>query len=150
MGMTIRLLVLLLTFSGLGLGAALAGEKVRVELYFAENAPPAPEARLAPEKLHHRLKEVFGYRYYDLVQAQEIDLHHEWEHWFMPRKDFFIRVQPQPRQPGEPRFLDYEIYKDGFSVASGKFEPREGTPLFINGPFFHSGMFIFVLEARAQ
>ena len=53
-------------------------------------------------------------------------------------------------RPRRVRFLDYEIYKDGFSVASGRFEPREGTPLFINGPYFHSGMFIFVLEARPQ
>ncbi len=145
-----RFWVLLLAFSGLGLGAALAGDKVRVELYLAENTPPAPEAKLAPEKLHHRLKEVFGYKHYELIQAQEFDLHHEWEQWFMPRRDFFIRVQPQPRQPGQPRLLDYEIYKDGFSVASGRFEPREGTPLFINGPYFHAGMFIFVLEGRSE
>ena len=150
MRMILGFWVLFLAFSGLGLGAAFAGDKVKVELYLAENAPPAPDAKLAPEWLHHRLKEVFGYKHYELMQAQEFDLHHEWEQWFMPRRDFFIRVQPQPRQPGQPRVLDYEIYKDGFSVASGKFEPREGTPLFINGPYFHAGMFIFVLEARPQ
>jgi len=148
--MTLRFLVLLLAVSGLGLGAALAGDQVRVELYFAQNTPPASESRLAPEKLHRRLKEVFGFKHYELVQAQDFDLHHEWEHWFMPRKDFFIRVQPLPRQPGQPRALDYEIYKDGFSIANGKFEPREGTPLFINGPYFHSGMLIFVLEPRPE
>jgi hypothetical protein len=147
--MIFRFWVVLLAFSGLGLGAALAGEKVKVELYLAENGPPAPEAKLAPEKLHRRLIEVFGYKHYELVQADEIDMHHEWEQWFMPRKDFFMRVQPQPRVPGQPRVLDYEIYKDGFSIANGKFEPREGTPLFINGPFFHSGMLIFVLEPHA-
>ena len=150
MRMTLRLLVALLAFSGLGLAAARAGEQVKVELYLAENAPPPPEAKFAPEWLHHRLKEVFGYKHYELVQAQEFDLHHAWEHWVMPRRDFFIRVQPQPWQPGQPRVLDYEIFKDGFSVASGRFEPRDGTPLFINGPYFHSGMFVFVLMARPQ
>ena len=150
MRIILRFLVLFLAFSGLGLGVGLAGEKVKVELYFADNAPPAPGAKLAPEWLHHRLVPIFGYKHYELVRSEEFDLHHEWEQWFMPRRDFFIRVQPQPRVPGQPRILDYEIYKDGFSIANGKFEPREGTPLFINGPFFKSGMFIIVLEGHPQ
>ncbi len=44
--------------------------------------------------------------------------------------------------------LDYELYKDGFIVAKGQYEPRTGTPLFINGPDFKQGRLIFVLEAR--
>jgi len=143
-----RLLVLLLAFSGLGLGAGRAEEKVWIGLYLAENAPPPPDALLAPEKLHHQLHEVFGFKHYELIKAQEAGLRNEWAQWFMPRRDFFIRVEPLRRQPGEPRFIDYEIYKDGFIVAKGKYEPRAGTPLFINGPDFHLGRLIFVLDAR--
>jgi len=33
-------------------------------------------------------------------------------------------------------------------VAKGRFEPREGTPLFINGPDFKQGRLIFVLDAQ--
>ena len=143
-----ELLVLVLAFSGLGFGAALADDKVRAELYWAENGPPVPDAKLAPEKLHHRLKEVFGFKHYELMGSQEFEMRHEWEQWFVPRKDFFIRVEPLHREPGQPRILNYEIYKDGFIVASGKFEPRDGTPLFINGPDFNAGRFIYVLEAR--
>ncbi len=143
-----RFLVLFLAFSGLGLGAGFAGEKVWVGLYLAENGPPPPGAMLAPEIMHRRLHEVFGFKHYELVQAQEMELRNEWEQWFLPRKDFFIRVEPLRRQPGEPRLIDYEIYQDGFIVAKGTYEPREGTPLFINGPDFHQGRLIFVLEAR--
>jgi len=50
--------------------------------------------------------------------------------------------------PGEPRLIDYEIYQAGFILAKGTYEPHEETPLFINGPYFHQGMLIFVLEAR--
>jgi hypothetical protein len=146
--MTFRFLALFLAFSGLGLGAGLAGEKVWVGLYLAENAPPPPDAHLAPEQLHHQLHEVFGFRHYELKKSQEIELHSEWEQWFIPRRDFFIRVEPLRHQPGEPRLIDYEIYKDGFIVAKGTYEPREGTPLFINGPDFHQGRLILVLEAR--
>jgi hypothetical protein len=146
--MIFRLLVLILAFSGLGMGAGLAGEKVWVSLYLAENEPPPPGALPTPEKLHHRLHAVFGFKHYELLKAQDVELRNEWEQWFVPRKDFFIRVEPLRRQPGEPKFIDYEIYKDGFIVARGRYEPREGTPLFINGPDFHQGRLIFVLEAR--
>jgi hypothetical protein len=148
MQMNYRVLVLLLAFSGLGMGACFAGEKIWVGLYLAENGPPPPGAVLAPEKLHHRLHAVFGFKHYELVQAQEVELRNEWEQWFLPRKDFFIRVEPLRRQPGEPRLIDYEIYKDGFIVAKGTYEPQEETPLFINGPDFRQGRLIFVLEAR--
>jgi len=148
MRMSFSFLVLLLAFSGLGLGAGFAGETVWVGLYLAENGPPPPDALPAPEKLRYQLHEVFGFRHYELIQAQEVELRNEWEQWFMPRRDFFIRVEPLRRQPGEPKVIDYEIYKDGFIVAKGRYEPREGTPLFINGPDFHEGRLIFVLEAR--
>jgi hypothetical protein len=142
------LLLLALAFFGLGSGAALAGDKIWVGLFFAENSEPPADATLAPEKLHDRLKDVFGFKHYELVKSDEIELHREWEEWFVPRKDFFIRVQQSHLLPGEPKCIDYEIYKDGFIVAKGKYEPRQGTPLFINGPDFHEGRFIFVLKAR--
>ena len=141
-------MLLVVAFFGLVGGASLADDKVLVGLYLAENGPPPPEARLASEPLHHRLHTVFGFKHYELLKAEEVELHNEGEHWFMPRKDFFIRVQPLHREPGEPKLVDYEIYKDGFIVAKGKFEPRGDTPLFINGPDFHQGRLIFVLEAR--
>lgn len=147
---TFRFLALLLAFSGLAFGAANAADKVRVELYLAQNTAPEASAKVAPEKLHHRLKEVFGFKHYVLMQSEDFDLHHEWKQWFLPRKDFFIQVEPRKHEQGQPRILDYEIYKDGFLVANGHFEPRDGTPLFINGPDFHQGRFIFVLEAKPQ
>ena len=104
---------------------------------------------VAPEPLHRRLHEVFGFKHYELIKAQDVALHDEWQHWFVPRQDFFIRVEPLKHTPGEPRYVDYEIYKDGFIVAKGKYQPRDGTPLFINGPDFNQGRLIFVLEPRA-
>lgn len=140
--------MLLLAFTGLGFGASFAAGKVWVGLYLAENKPPPENSTQAPEPLHHRLNQVFGFKHYELLKSQDVALHDEWEHWFVPRKDFFIRLEPLRHEPGAPRFIDYEIYKDGFIVAKGKYEPREGTPLFINGPDFKDGRLIFVLEPR--
>jgi len=150
MRMSVRFLALLLAFSAWGVGASRAEEKVWVGLYLAENGPPPPGTVLAPEKLGHRLRVVFGFKHYELIQAQEIELGNEWEQWFVPRRDFFIRVEPLVRRDGEPRRIDYEIYKDGFIIAKGKYQPKKETPLFINGPDFHDGRLIFVLEARAE
>ena len=146
--MALRLVVLILAFSGLGAGAGHAGEKIWLGLYFAQNAPPPVGSRLAPERLRHRLQQVFGFRYYDLIQGQEVELRNEWEQWFVPRRDFFVRVEPLRHTPGQPSLIDYEIYKDGFIVAKGQYEPREDTPLFINGPDFKQGWLILVLQAR--
>ena len=146
--MSLKFAVLVLAFTGFGLGAGLAAGKVWVGLYLAENGPPPPGAVIAPEPLHSRLSEVFGFNHYELVKGQEVMLHNEWQQWFVPRHDFFIRVEPLHRIPGEPRLIDYEIYKDGFMIAKGTYQPHEGTPLFINGPDFHKGRFIFVIEPR--
>jgi len=140
-------LALLFSLS-LGLGACQAGEKVQVSLYLAENAPPSSNDQLASKKMEDRLNSVFGFKYYELIKSEVIELGREWEQWVMPRKDFFIRLKPLPRHSDEPRVVDYEIYKDGFIVAKGTYEPHEETPLFINGPDFKQGRFIYVLETR--
>lgn len=146
--MNARILAFLLAWLGLSLAVGRASDKVWVGLYQAENTPPSADAIVAPEKLHRSLQEVFGFKYYLLLKADEIEMAHQWEQWSVPRKDFFIRLEPLPRQPGEPKRIDYEIYQDGFIVAKGKYELHQDTPLFINGPDFKSGRLIFVLEAR--
>jgi hypothetical protein len=142
------ILLLIAVFCGFGAGTVRAGERMRVALFFAENGSPPPNARLAEDDLHEQLREVFGFRHYELKKAQMIELHHEWEQWFVPRQDFFLRIVPLPHEPGERRRVAYEIYKDGFIVAKGEYEPHEDTPLFINGPNFRDGRLIFVLQAR--
>jgi len=146
--MRINTLVLILACSGLGLAPACAGGKVWVGLYLGKNAPPPTEAQLAPENLAGQLHEVFGFKHYQLVKSGEVELGHEWEQWVIPRNDFFIRLLPLHHLPGEARIVEYEIYKDGFIIAKGGFEPRDGVPLFINGPDYHHGRLIFVLDAR--
>ena len=142
-----RLFSLLLFLFG-SLMTARAGEKVETALYLGQNGSLPLLSRAAPAELGERLHQVFGFKHYQLIKAGRIDLDHTWSQWFVPRKDFFICVKPIAAQPGEPQLVDYEIYQDGFIVAKGKYEPREDTPLFINGPDFKNGRLIFVLETR--
>jgi hypothetical protein len=40
--------------------------------------------------LGRSLAAVFGFKYYELVKAGDIELGKEWEQWVVPRTDFFI------------------------------------------------------------
>ncbi len=143
----IRLVLFSLLLLGL-VGTVRGADKLWVGLYLGENQAPDDEVTLAPEKLSQRLHEVFGFTQYELIQGEEVNLKKDWEHWVLSRKDFFLRLQALPQVPGEPARIEYEIYKDGFIVAKGKYEVSEDTPLFINGPDFHQGRLIFVVEPR--
>ncbi len=145
--MPLNIIALGIALGCFGIVPLSANDRVSVSLYLAENTPPALQTLVAPEKLHPRLREVFGFEHYELLKREEINMKSHWEQWVLPRKDFFIRLEPLPGKPGESSMLDYELYKDGFIVAKGQYEPREGTPLFINGPDFKNGRLIFVLEA---
>jgi hypothetical protein len=147
MSLPLKLIMLVLALSALGLGTSIAGEKVCVSLYVGENAPLPPGSQPAPGRLHHQLEQVFGFQHYRLLKEQDFFLRNEWEQWFMPRRDFFMRLEPLHREFGQPKMLDYEIYKDGFIVVKGTYELHAETPLFINGPDFHQGRLILVLEA---
>lgn len=140
---SVVLLVLLM-----GCVSARAAERVEAALYWGKNASPGMLARTAPKDLNERLRQVFGFRHYELIRKDKIELGHHWTQWFIPRRDFFICLRPQRPEPDEPRLIEYEIYQEGFIVAKGKYEPSEGTPLFINGPDFKNGRLIFVLETR--
>jgi hypothetical protein len=143
----IRLVLFSLLLLGL-VGTVRGADKLWVGLYLGENQAPDDEVTVAPEKLSQRLHEVFGFTQYELIQGEEVNLQKDWEHWVLSRKDFFLRLQALPQVPGEPASIEYEIYKDGFIVAKGKYEVSEDTPLFINGPDFHQGRLIFVVEPR--
>jgi hypothetical protein len=145
-----RILPLLLALALLGGGSqrGWASERVEAALLLGQNVPPSTFAHRAPEQLAVRLRQVFGFQHYVMLKQDKIELKHTWRQWFLPRKDFFISLRPLPIEPGEPQLVDYEIYQEGFIVARGKYEPSEGTPLFINGPDFKNGRLIFVLEAR--
>ena len=136
--------LVLIAFMGVAHGA----DKLWVGLYLGQEKAPASKAIVAPPKLTFRLHDVFGFKHYELLQSQDVNLKSNWEHWILSRKDFFMRVQPLPHATGDIPRIDYEIYKDGFIIAKGKYQLNPDVPLFINGPDFHQGRLIFVVEAK--
>ncbi|HUB68741.1 MAG TPA: hypothetical protein VL981_14755 [Candidatus Methylacidiphilales bacterium] len=141
-------LFLILVFFSFGFLPAIAGGKLWVGLYLGNNSSPTPSAQIAPERLAGRLHDVFGFTHYQLIKCGEIQLGNDWGQWVIPRKDFFIRLLPLPSDSGGPMIVEYEVYQCGFMVANGKYEPYDDVPLFINGPDYHHGRLIFVLDVR--
>ena len=107
-----------------------------------------PHGRQAPPVLAQRLQQVFGFPCYRFIKGVNIDLRLPRDHWVMARLDFFVRIHAAPHPPGAPDALVYDIYKDGFIIARGQYVVTPDTPLFINGPDFHHGRLIFVIESR--
>jgi hypothetical protein len=126
-------------------GLAHAGPLIWAGYFVGENHPSRSQA---PPVLAQRLRQVFGFPFYRFVKGVNIDLRAPRDHWVMARPDFFVRIKAQPHPPDAPDALGYEIYKDGFIIARGQYVVDPGTPLFINGPTFHRGLLIFVIEAR--
>jgi hypothetical protein len=145
---SLKFLALWALVSVLGLGTSCAGDKIHAVLFLAQNEPPPANAKLAGPRLHDQLAAVFGFQHYRLLKEQDFSLRDEWKQWFVPRRDYFMGLEPLPRDPGQPRMLDYEIYKDGFIVVKGTYEPHEEAPLFINGPDYRKGRQILVLLSR--
>jgi hypothetical protein len=143
-----KFLVLLLAILALGVGPTHAADKIRAALYMAQNEPPPPGAQPAPPKLHQQLAAVFGFQHYHLLKQQDYALRDEWQQWFIPRRDFFVSIEPMHREIGQPKKIAYGIYKDGFIVVTGTYEVHLETPLFITGPDFRRGQLILVLEAH--
>ena len=127
------------------MGSARAGDQIWAGLFVGENWPIG---RQAPPGLTERLREVFGYRHYRMLKGDNIDLRDHRAHWTVGRPDFFMRIDALPHGPYEPSHIGYEIFKDGFPVARGRYAPEPDTPLFINGPDFGRGRLIFVVETR--
>jgi len=134
-------LLALVLFTGL----AHAGPLIWSGFFIGENQP---HGRQAPPLLAQRLQQVFGFPCYHFIKGVNIDLRLPRDHWVMARLDFFVRIHAAPHPPGAPDALVYDIYKDGFIIARGQYVVTPDTPLFINGPDFHHGRLIFVIESR--
>jgi hypothetical protein len=140
-----RALLFLAAFA-LATASAHAGEKIWAALFVGETHPvPGPQA---PPLLTARLHEVFGFTHYRLLKDETVDLARNSDHWVLSRKDFFLRLQLLPNPQAGPTRVRYEIYKDGYFIATGVYAVTTDTPLFISGPDFHHGRLIFVLQPR--
>ncbi len=103
MRLTIRFFVLLFAFSGFAVAAAQPDDRLAVDLYLAENDPPPRGRGWRRKSFITSSWKSSAFAHYELLQTEDFELRHEMEQWFMPRRDFFMRLVPQPRVPGYPR-----------------------------------------------
>lgn len=112
---------------------------VWVALVEANNVPPTDNVRL--EKLHARLKSVFGFEEYHLLHEARVPTGERYAQWVLPRKDFYIKLEPLADAG-----IHYELYCNKVLLVSGKAYPTAARPLFIAGPDCDDGRLIFLLQ----
>jgi hypothetical protein len=121
-------------------------QDVWVALVRADEQPPSGDPRL--NDMTPRLREVFGYPSYHVVQDDVISLGATNETWVVPRNDFYLKLIPVESEPRSARKLYFEIYRGRDLLIQGKAKLYPGRPLFISGPDDGNGKLIFILHRK--
>jgi hypothetical protein len=122
-------------------------DKIWVGLVKAEMTP-ASQADLHLLSLEPGLRRVFGFQGYRLVGEAHVPTHEKYAQWILPRRDFYLKVEPLPLGPSDNgrTTAQLELYRDERMVTQSVFHTDRKTRVFINGPDCQNGKLIFVLE----
>jgi hypothetical protein len=135
-------------FAGFSLMASLcAQDKIWVGLVKAENQQiPLLDPRL--ERFETGLKRVFGFENYRLVGEAQVPTQDKYAQWVLPRRDFYLKVEPLPSGPGPVvvHRAQIELYREQRLLTQSVFHIDHKTRVFINGPDCPNGRLIFILD----
>lgn len=127
-----------------GAASASAQGSVWVALLKADMTGGACDKRL--EALEPRLRQVFGFTAYHLMHEATVPLGQKYAQWVLPRKDFYIKLEPVEQGIHPTGTVLFEIYQGKKLLVSGRHRPVKERPLFINGPDYMDGKLIFLLQ----
>jgi hypothetical protein len=120
-----------------------AGECIWVALVKCDGRPANEESL---QKWECRLKPVFGYEGYHLVYETRVPCGEKYAQWALPRKDFYLKVEPFCQASNGNTGVLFEVYRGKAMLISGRFHPTGSRPLFINGPDYQDGKLIFLMQ----
>ena len=148
----IRFLILLTGLHRAGIGASFAAGTKSGSASISPRTKPPPDRRRQPSRRSPCIiasTRFSVFNHYQLVKAQDVDTCTTSGNIGSCRARISSSASSRSTTKEAPRASSITRYtRTGFIVAKGKYEPREGTPLFINGPDFNEGRLIFVLEPR--
>lgn len=122
---------------------AQAENKIWVALLRADNTESPHDPRIAT--LVPRLKTVFGFDHYQLIGEATVPTGQKYAEWILPRKDFYIKIEPLPSKQPDTAPVNFELYHDKQLLGKALWTDLS-TPTFIKGPDCSKGQLIFVLE----
>jgi hypothetical protein len=115
-----------------------------VALIKASNGEAPPDPKLT--KVAPRLKKVFGFSSYRLIQEAQVPLGEPYEQWVLPSRQIYLKVVPLHEKGLPQGSVHFEVYREDVPLVQGKFTPTAGRPLFINGPDCPSGRLVVALQ----
>jgi hypothetical protein len=112
-----------------------------------EHPKPAPPAL---ERYWAKLKNIFGYNQYELLGEHLEVLTGAGEHWLIPRKDFFLRVDShRGERPGYYSMkMDFYQEKNLLGQMEASVSGSSQNVVFIRGPEYDSGRIIIILLVK--
>lgn len=127
---------------------AAAGDAIWSALVLATNEPKpgSPSAEL--ERFTPRLKNIFGYKHYELIGSHTEALEESrGERWLIPSKIFSLRVS-QEKSGKDTHLLDIELYQKDRTLVTTRARLGRDSPLFVRGPSFGTGQLLIVLSVK--
>lgn len=108
-----------------------------------EETPKKTPGELRP--LEDRMRRVFGYNQFRIVDEAENIVSRQGLRWFVPGESLYLglklRGDPQQGQQG----VNFEIWRRRQLLVEADAIVRPGSPLFIRGPQKGNGQLIFVI-----
>jgi len=118
-----------------------------VGLIKANAQPPTSDPIL--KQMEPRLKAVFGYQAYQLVQQDSVPIGRNWDKWIMPSREYYMKIIPMANDEDGNTRIHFELYRQKTEMCMGTIELNRQRPTFIAGPHTSSGKLIFVLRRCA-
>ncbi|MEM1058910.1 MAG: hypothetical protein AAGK14_06655 [Verrucomicrobiota bacterium] len=132
-------------------GLLQAGEEkdvIWIGLIKANASPPTSNPIL--KQMEPRLKAVFGYQAYHLMQEDTVPIGQNWNNWIMPSHEYYMKIIPMENDGEGNTRIHFELYQKDTELCMGTIVLNRQRPTFIAGPHTNTGKLIFVLRRCAS
>lgn len=125
--------------------------KIWSALVVATNVATPKEAPPELRAFAPRLKRVFGYNQFELINSATTEVDERTESRLLPSEDFWLGFKARRAVSKEARggyLLSLQLFHDKRPLVDTEAKLAPGSPLFIRGPQYGKGQLIIVLQVQ--
>jgi hypothetical protein len=114
-------------------------------LLIATNEKEPSRAPSELRRLEDRMRRVFGYNQFKVIEEAENRVSKQGERWFVPTEQMYLgmRLLGDPKQ--DRQAVNLKIWRKNQLLVDADATIRPGSPLFVRGPLKGRGQLIFVI-----
>ncbi len=114
-------------------------------LLMATNERKPRRAPAELRRLEDRMRRVFGYNQFAVVEEAENHVSKEGERWFVPTEQMYLGMKLLGNPIGDRQAVNVKIWRKKQLLVDADATIRPGSPLFVRGPLKGRGQLIFVI-----